>query len=205
MNQEDIQKALEALGKSGINVAGDLVLEKKVEYEVNNVEDGGIGIQIINGGKKDDQEDVLSENDASGGSETDGKPKEEVRKEPPAICLEAVKKVVTPQFTLNGSVFNSQAQLRKAVGEIDLGKNVEIGILMVICKEVGLVKSGISDTDFVRALIGMRFIEYEDDKQITRIAHGFSKKTNNLPPKHTQWSGTDRTLGDRLYEVLRQG
>jgi hypothetical protein len=135
----------------------------------------------------------------------DGKPKEGEPKEPPAICLEAVKKVVTPQFTLNGSVFNSQAQLRKAVGEIDLGKNVEIGILMVICKEVGLVKSGISDTDFVRALIGMRFIEYEDDKQITRIAHGFSKKTNNLPPKHTQWSGTDRTLGDRLYEVLRQG
>ena len=135
----------------------------------------------------------------------DGNPKEGEPKEPPAICLEAVKKVVTPQFTLNGSVFNSQAQLRKAVGEIDLGKNVEIGILMVICKEVGLVKSGISDTDFVRALIGMRFIEYEDDKQITRIAHGFSKKTNNLPPKHTQWSGTDRTLGDRLYEVLRQG
>ena len=49
MKQEDIQKALEALGKNGITVAGDLVLEKKVEYEVNNVESGGIGIQIING------------------------------------------------------------------------------------------------------------------------------------------------------------
>jgi len=49
MNQEDIQKALETIGKSGINVAGDLVIEKKVEYEVNNVENGGIGIQIING------------------------------------------------------------------------------------------------------------------------------------------------------------
>jgi hypothetical protein len=49
MNQEDIQKALEAIGKSGINVAGDLVIEKNVEYEVNNVENGGIGIQIING------------------------------------------------------------------------------------------------------------------------------------------------------------
>lgn len=48
MNQEDIQKALEAIGKSGITVAGDLVLEKKVEYEVNNVETGGIGIQINN-------------------------------------------------------------------------------------------------------------------------------------------------------------
>lgn len=49
MNQEDIQKALEAIGKGGIHVAGDLVLEKKVKYEVNNVGDGGIGIQIING------------------------------------------------------------------------------------------------------------------------------------------------------------
>lgn len=48
MNNEDIQKALEALGKGGINIAGDLVLEKQVEYEVNNVEAGGVGIQIVN-------------------------------------------------------------------------------------------------------------------------------------------------------------
>lgn len=46
MDKDDIQKALEAIGKSGIAVAGDLVLEKHVEYEVNNVEAGGIGIQI---------------------------------------------------------------------------------------------------------------------------------------------------------------
>jgi hypothetical protein len=49
MNQEDLQKTLETISKSGITVAGDLVLEKNVEYEVNNVEDGGIGIQIISG------------------------------------------------------------------------------------------------------------------------------------------------------------
>ena len=52
MKQEDLQKALEAIGKCGINVAGDLVVEKKVEYEVNNVENGGIGIQIVNGREK---------------------------------------------------------------------------------------------------------------------------------------------------------
>ena len=40
MDQEKIKKALEAISKSGITVAGDLVLEKSVEYEVNNVEDG---------------------------------------------------------------------------------------------------------------------------------------------------------------------
>lgn len=49
MNQEDIQKALEAIGKGGIKVNGDLVIEKHVEYEVDNVEAGGIGIQINNG------------------------------------------------------------------------------------------------------------------------------------------------------------
>ena len=52
MEQEKLQKTLEALAKSGITVAGDLVLEKNVEYEVNNVEKGGIGIQIINGSKE---------------------------------------------------------------------------------------------------------------------------------------------------------
>lgn len=49
MTQEEIQKALGAIGKGGINVAGDFVLEKKVEYEVANVEAGGIGIQINTG------------------------------------------------------------------------------------------------------------------------------------------------------------
>lgn len=48
MKQDSIQKALEALGRSGITVAGDMVIEKNVEYEVNNVEAGGIGIQINN-------------------------------------------------------------------------------------------------------------------------------------------------------------
>lgn len=61
MNQEDIQKAFEAIGKSGINVAGDLVLEKKVEYEVNNVEAGGIGIQIKNGPEDTSDKDIKNE------------------------------------------------------------------------------------------------------------------------------------------------
>jgi len=49
MKQEDIIAALEAVKKSGITVNGDLVLEKKVDYEVANVENGGIGIQINHG------------------------------------------------------------------------------------------------------------------------------------------------------------
>ena len=51
MKQEDLQKIVKSLGKSGLTVAGDLVMHKEVQYEVNNVENGGIGIQINNGSK----------------------------------------------------------------------------------------------------------------------------------------------------------
>ena len=48
MTQEEKLAFMKA---AGITVNGDLVLEKNVEYEIGNVEDGGIGIQVINGGK----------------------------------------------------------------------------------------------------------------------------------------------------------
>lgn len=41
---------LEQILKSGITVQGDLVMEKHVEHEIGNVEAGGIGIQIVQGG-----------------------------------------------------------------------------------------------------------------------------------------------------------
>ena len=47
MTQEEMQKALEAISKSGITVNGDLVLSKHVENEIGNVEAGGIGIQNV--------------------------------------------------------------------------------------------------------------------------------------------------------------
>ena len=47
MTQEELQKALEAIGKGGITVNGDLVLSKQVENEIGNVEAGGIGIQNV--------------------------------------------------------------------------------------------------------------------------------------------------------------
>ena len=46
------EEMMEMLGKSGIHVAGDLVLEKHVENEIGNVENGGVGIQINNYEKK---------------------------------------------------------------------------------------------------------------------------------------------------------
>ena len=49
MNNEELQRTLEAIAKGGIHVAGDLVLEKHVEHEIGNVQAGGIGIQIVGG------------------------------------------------------------------------------------------------------------------------------------------------------------
>lgn len=70
MKKEDLQSALEAISKSGIQVAGDLVLEKNVEYEVANVEDGGIGIQIVNGSTPK----VASPRKSSGKKDSDDNP-----------------------------------------------------------------------------------------------------------------------------------
>ncbi len=52
MEQDTKEKILEMIGKGGIHVAGDFVMEKHVEYEVGNVESGGIGIQILNSSKE---------------------------------------------------------------------------------------------------------------------------------------------------------
>ena len=43
---------MEDNAKTIINVAGDYVQSKHVDYEINNVEAGGIGIQFVNGEKK---------------------------------------------------------------------------------------------------------------------------------------------------------
>lgn len=52
MTHEELQKALEAIGKGGITVNGDLVLSKQVENEIGNVEAGGIGIQNVYSDRK---------------------------------------------------------------------------------------------------------------------------------------------------------
>ena len=47
-NMDNTGKVLEALGKAGISVAGDLVVGDKVQNKVESVASGGIGIQILN-------------------------------------------------------------------------------------------------------------------------------------------------------------
>lgn len=43
------EEKLALLKESGLTVLGDFVLEKKVEYEIANVEPGGIGVQVNHG------------------------------------------------------------------------------------------------------------------------------------------------------------
>lgn len=71
MTPEEMQKMLEAIGNGGINVKGDLVLEKHVKYEVANVEPDGIGIQINNtmSPVACDEVDAVGNGNCSGGSQ----------------------------------------------------------------------------------------------------------------------------------------
>ncbi|MBO7582111.1 MAG: hypothetical protein J6T38_11440 [Bacteroidaceae bacterium] len=126
------------------------------------------------------------------------------KKETPEKCVKAVTKIITESITVNGTVLISQTQLHKAAAFIDLEKNTEIGILLVVCREVGIVKPSASNVDFVRALIGMGILNFVDEQTIPRIAHGFSDKINKMAPKHTLWSGNDRVLGNKLFEELRK-
>lgn len=61
MDFDEIQKALDLAKQMGINVQGDFVMKKEVQYEVNNVEAGGIGIQVVNGGKPSDEKPLTDE------------------------------------------------------------------------------------------------------------------------------------------------
>lgn len=47
MTQEDLMLVMKNMAGMNINVAGDFVMQKTVEHEVNNVEAGGIGIQNV--------------------------------------------------------------------------------------------------------------------------------------------------------------
>ncbi len=67
----EIEQLMKQLAQGGITVQGDFVMEKKVEYEVNNVEQGGIGIQVVNGKLTDKVGDEHPDGAASDGAVAD--------------------------------------------------------------------------------------------------------------------------------------
>ena len=48
-DMDNKEKLLEALSRNGISISGDLIVGDKVQNKVEKVENGGIGIQIVNG------------------------------------------------------------------------------------------------------------------------------------------------------------
>lgn len=132
----------------------------------------------------------------------------------PADCVEAVKKVIVPTFTIEGGVvLNSATQIAKAAKQIDLGSNSQVAMLMAIGMEVNAVRPGCTCPDFVRALIGMRVIAYTNSKAIDTMAGGISKKLygykkgeKEYPPlssNHQRWSTNDQPIGIRLFDAMK--
>ena len=132
----------------------------------------------------------------------------------PADCIEAVKKVIVPTFTIEGGVvLNSATQIAKAAKQIDLGSNSQVAMLMAIGMEVNAVRPGCTCPDFVRALIGLRVIAYTDNKAIDTMAGGMTKKLNGytkgdkeyppLPGNHQRWNTNDQPIGIRLFDAMR--
>lgn len=132
----------------------------------------------------------------------------------PADCVEALKKVIVPTFTIEGGVvLNSATQIAKAAKQIDLGSNSQVAMLMAIGMEVNAVRPGCTCPDFVRALIGMRVIAYTNNKAIDTMAGGISKKLygykkgeKEYPPlssNHQRWSTNDQPIGIRLFDAMK--
>ena len=202
---EIIKAAAGALDLS--NFKGDVVMFKHVDKEMN-VAEGGIGEQHIHHHYAKEQEEAEAANDIL---LTDAVTNCDAI---PADCVEAVKKVIVPTFTIEGGVvLNSATQIAMSAKQIDLGSNSQVAMLMAIGMEVNAVRPGCTCPDFVRALIGMRVIAYTDTKAIDTMAGGISKKLygykkgdKEYPPlssNHQRWSTNDQPIGTRLFDAMR--
>ena len=107
---------------------------------------------------------------------------------------------------------NSRNQIIKAASVIDLTTNVQVAMMMAVVMEVKAIRPGTKCIDFIRALIGIGVLKYSDEKAIKNMADGMNrklhgsqkkdKKVPSLPPKHLQWTGTDRNIGDAIYKAM---
>lgn len=131
----------------------------------------------------------------------------------PDDCRDAINKVMKPTFTLsNKVVMYSRNQIVKAAYVIDLTTNVQVAMLMAIGMEVKAIRPGVKCIDFIRALIGIGVLKYSDEKAIKNMADGMNKKLHGgkqkgktvppLPPKHLQWKGTDRNIGEDIFKAM---
>ena len=119
MKKEDLMAALEAINKSGIKVAGDLVLEKHVEHEVANVEPGGIGIQINNDSSAKAAKPAAKRDRQNGGEKPD-KPRETMTFQHKACVLEGHLTLLFDKLTKAGWISGEEAHFKALFsGELD--------------------------------------------------------------------------------------
>lgn len=119
MKKEDLMAALEAISKSGIKVAGDLVLEKHVEHEVANVESGGIGIQINNGSSAKPAKPAAKRGKQDSGEKPE-KPRETMTFQHKACVLEGHLTLLFDKLTKAGWISGEEAHFKALFsGELD--------------------------------------------------------------------------------------
>lgn len=131
----------------------------------------------------------------------------------PQGCTDAIKNVLCPTFTsAQKEVLNSREQIAKAAQTINLNRNVNVAMLMVVALEVNVIRPDTNTRDFIRTLIGIGVIKYSGDKAIGKMAdvvnkklHGYKRKGKEIPPlpaNHRFWKETERAIGDKIFQAM---
>ena len=187
MKKEDLMAALEAISKSGIKVAGDLVLEKHVEHEVANVEPGGIGIQINNGSAAKAAKPAAKRGKQDGGEKPE-KPRETMTFQHKACVLEGHLTLLFDKLTKAGWISGEEAHFKALFsGELDeacqltwisgYGK----GTLVELFKQMVAAKLVIVPKGFTLSAILEGHFADADGKWLTGLDKGNAANDKALP------------------------
>ena len=124
----------------------------------------------------------------------------------PQECLDAVKKVVTESFRVADwyGEINSQGALRSTARQLDMESPTDVGLFMLIAKEVGAVRGNCTTIDFVRAMIGMKLIAYTGQGQVKTITNSANKQISALKnTHHGKWKDQKSAfMGNQIYLIL---
>lgn len=189
MKQEDIIAALEAISKSGINVKGDLVLEKKVDYEVANVEDGGIGIQIINGERQQTaQPDEQATAEANADEEDPPQHAESSEQEANAIASQCFR--ATSEFV--------RQRVAEVVKEFFMGSAANLALIEIALFDHRLLKKRNAHKTFVKSLMAWEAIQATDEDELERLVRAVADKHKRMPKEgYRDWSND--YAGDKVF------
>ena len=131
----------------------------------------------------------------------------------PKECRDAVRNVFTDTFSLGGTVLVSCTQIRKAAKLVNLDSPTQLAMLMAVGKELDAVKQGATCPEFLRALIGLGFVNYTDSRSFNNKTSGMTKKMNghkrngekqdSLLVDHHKWKIHDKQIGEKIYNAMK--